>query len=62
MRVITLNINGIRAGARKGFFEWLPKQHADVICLQETKAQMEHLPDFKPSWFIVNRRFFMHAK
>ena len=43
MRVITLNINGIRAGARKGFFEWLPKQHADVICLQETKAQMEHL-------------------
>ncbi|OGO93750.1 MAG: exodeoxyribonuclease III [Coxiella sp. RIFCSPHIGHO2_12_FULL_42_15] len=53
MRVITLNINGIRAGARKGFFEWLPKQHADVICLQETKAQMEHLHDehFRPKGY-----------
>lgn len=43
MRVISLNINGIRAGERKGFFEWLKRARADVICIQETKAQMEHL-------------------
>lgn len=43
LRVITLNINGIRAGARKGFFEWLKTQQADVICLQETKAQLSEL-------------------
>jgi exodeoxyribonuclease-3 len=45
MRVITLNINGIRAGARKGFFDWVQSEKPDVICLQETKAQMAHLKD-----------------
>ncbi len=45
MRIITLNINGIRAAVRKGFFDWLPKQKADVICLQETKAQINDLSD-----------------
>lgn len=40
LRVITANVNGIRAAARKGFFAWLEKQNADVVCLQETKAQM----------------------
>ncbi|MCC7329609.1 MAG: exodeoxyribonuclease III [Gammaproteobacteria bacterium] len=43
MRIITLNVNGIRAAARKGLFEWLPRQRADVICLQEIKAGPEHL-------------------
>lgn len=43
MRIVTLNINGIRAGARKGFFEWMTGQEADVICLQEIRAQPEHL-------------------
>ena len=38
-RIITCNTNGIRAAARKGFFEWLEKQGADVVCIQETKAQ-----------------------
>lgn len=53
MRIITLNINGIRAGARKGFFDWLPQQNADIICLQETKAQMADLPDaiFRPQGY-----------
>ncbi|MEJ2060720.1 MAG: exodeoxyribonuclease III [Gammaproteobacteria bacterium] len=45
MRVISLNANGIRAAARKGFFDWLPKQHADVVCIQETKAQEHQLDD-----------------
>ena len=45
MRVITINVNGIRAAARKGLFEWLPKQRADVICIQETKAQITDLTD-----------------
>ena len=33
MRIITLNANGIRSAARKGFFEWLPGQDADVVCI-----------------------------
>ncbi|MCG3145129.1 MAG: Exodeoxyribonuclease [Gammaproteobacteria bacterium] len=44
MRIITINVNGIRSAARKGFFQWLPKQRADVVCLQETKAQESQLP------------------
>ncbi|SEP14054.1 exodeoxyribonuclease III [Aquisalimonas asiatica] len=43
MRVISLNCNGIRAAARKGFFDWLPQQQADVVCLQELKAQPDQL-------------------
>jgi exodeoxyribonuclease-3 len=39
MRVITLNLNGIRSAAKKGFFDWVLKQKADVICVQELKAQ-----------------------
>jgi len=39
LRVITANLNGIRAANRKGFFPWLENQHADFVCLQELKAQ-----------------------
>ncbi|WP_227815331.1 exodeoxyribonuclease III [Nitrogeniibacter aestuarii] len=39
LRVITINLNGIRSANRKGFFEWMAQQNADVICLQELKAQ-----------------------
>jgi exodeoxyribonuclease-3 len=45
MRVISANLNGIRAAARKGFFDWMVKQKADVICIQETKAQEHQLDD-----------------
>ncbi|MDR2240172.1 MAG: exodeoxyribonuclease III [Zoogloeaceae bacterium] len=39
LRIITLNLNGIRSAARKGFFDWLHEQRADIVCLQELKAQ-----------------------
>ena len=42
-RVITCNTNGIRAAARKGFFDWLASQKADVVCIQEIKAKEEQL-------------------
>lgn len=45
MRIITCNTNGIRAAARKGFFQWLATQNADVVCIQETKAQEHQLTD-----------------
>lgn len=43
MRIISLNLNGVRAAERKGFFLWLAEQDADVVCLQETKAQEHQL-------------------
>ncbi|MBI2296993.1 MAG: exodeoxyribonuclease III [Betaproteobacteria bacterium] len=39
MRIITLNLNGIRSAARKGFFKWTGRSRADVVCVQELKAQ-----------------------
>ena len=45
MRIVTVNVNGIRAAARKGFFAWLGRQNADVVCIQETKAREEQLRD-----------------
>ena len=52
-RIITCNTNGIRAAARKGFFDWLAKQRADVVCIQETKAQEDQLTDpvFTPAGY-----------
>ena len=39
LRIITLNLNGIRSAAKKGLFNWLARQRADVLCVQEVKAQ-----------------------
>ena len=43
MRIITINVNGIRSAARKGLFDWLARQDADVVCLQEIKASADDL-------------------
>ena len=43
MRIVSLNVNGIRSGHSKGFHDWLAKSRADVVCLQETKAQFDDL-------------------
>lgn len=45
MRIITANVNGIRAAAKKGFFQWLAEQKADFICLQEIRADLSQLDD-----------------
>lgn len=53
MKIMTFNCNGIRSAARKGFFEWMQKADVDVVCLQETRAQLEQLTDeiFHPSGY-----------
>lgn len=45
MRILILNVNGIRAAANKGLFEWLIRQRADVICLQEIRAHQSQLEE-----------------
>jgi exodeoxyribonuclease III len=61
--IYTWNVNGIRAIAKKGFTEWLKKSKGDIICLQETKAQPEQIPDevknikgFESYWFSAQRK------
>jgi exodeoxyribonuclease III len=41
MRIISYNVNGIRAAIKKGFIEWLQTDPADIICIQETKASRD---------------------
>ncbi len=45
MRLLSWNVNGIRAMVRKGFLDWLGEESPDVLCLQETKAWPEQVPD-----------------
>ena len=43
MRIISYNVNGIRSAINKGFLNWLQTNPADVICLQEIKANKENI-------------------
>ena len=38
MNIISWNVNGIRAAEKKGFIDWISASDADVVCIQETKA------------------------
>ena len=43
MKIISWNVNGIRAAEKKGLYDFIEKENADIICLQETKAFKEQL-------------------
>ena len=45
LKIITINTNGIRSAVNKGFHLWLAKQDADIVCIQELKAQPSEVPD-----------------
>lgn len=45
MRIISYNVNGIRAAIKKGFLDWLKTNPADTICLQETKAAQDNIDE-----------------
>ena len=53
MRIASLNCNGIRSAARKGFYDWLPQHGLDVVCLQETRCADEDVADplYQPSGY-----------
>jgi len=45
IKILSWNVNGIRAGQRKGFLEWLQKEKPDILCIQETKAEKTQLDE-----------------
>jgi exodeoxyribonuclease-3 len=45
MKILSWNVNGIRAVYKKGFLDWFKKEKPDILCLQETKAMKEQLVD-----------------
>jgi len=46
MRILSWNVNGIRAADKKGLYDWFKKDSPDVLCLQEIKAQPEQVPPY----------------
>ncbi len=61
-RISTFNVNGIRAAERKGFSDWLKETGPDIVCLQETKAQPDQIPDnfealgYHTSWHSAEKK------
>ena len=48
-KILSWNVNGLRAIYKKGFLDWVESENADIICLQETKARPDQLPkDINP--------------
>src|SRR5437016_1982177 len=45
LRLLSWNVNGIRAAQKNGFLEWFEKENADIVCVQETKAQPEQVAE-----------------
>src|SRR5260221_5353250 len=59
-KVISWNVNGIRAAIKKGFVDYVKKENPDIICLQETKAMQGQaeidLPDYTEYWNSATRK------
>ena len=63
MKIISYNVNGIRAAIKKGFIDWLKTNPADIICLQEIKATKDdvdlkqiHALGFETFWFSAQKK------
>ena len=63
MRIISYNVNGLRAAIKKGFLEWLQTHPADVICIQENKAQQSDIDSklfsslgYTDHWFCAQKK------
>lgn len=62
-KIISYNVNGIRAAVAKGFLNWLSEESPDIICLQETKAQPDQLDEnllhpagYHAYWFSAEKK------
>lgn len=63
MKLISWNVNGIRAVVKKGFFDFIRQENPDVLCIQETKGSSEHLDlpldlvsVYKSYWFSAEKK------
>lgn len=63
MRLISYNVNGIRSAIKRGFLDWLKTDPADIICLQETKAEKENIDHrlveelgFQTYWYSAEKK------
>ena len=62
-KIVSYNVNGIRAALKKGFAEWLQASDYDIVCVQESKAQLEQIDTalfehigYKSFWHSANKK------
>ncbi|MDD5198288.1 MAG: exodeoxyribonuclease III [Terrimicrobiaceae bacterium] len=60
MRIVSWNVNGLRSVLGKGFLEWLARENADIVCLQETKARPDQVAEV--AWPGDYERFWNSAE
>jgi len=56
MKIISWNVNGLRANVKKGGFDWFINESPDIYCIQETKAQAEQLEEGIRNLFSITRK------
>jgi exodeoxyribonuclease-3 len=63
MKIISYNVNGIRAAMKKDFLGWLKNSNPDIVCIQESKAQPEQIPvlefqeaGYKSYWYSAKKK------
>ena len=63
MKILSWNVNGIRAAQKKGFLEWLTRESPDILCVQETKAHPDQLdvfllnpPGYQVTWNAAEKK------
>lgn len=63
MRIISYNVNGIRAAIKRGFIDWIKTDPADIICLQEIKASRDDIDieliesaGYRSYWFSAQKK------
>lgn len=62
MRIITYNVNGIRAAIKRGFIDWLKTDPADIVCIQEVKAHETDIERLQLNQQVIAPIFFLHKK
>lgn len=63
MKLISYNVNGLRAAMKKGLLEWMQEEDPDIICFQETKSNFDQIPEdtfkslgYHESWFSAEKK------
>ena len=63
MKIASYNVNGIRAAIKKGLIEWLTEEQPDILCIQETKAHLDQVPEsvfsdlgYQANWFSAEKK------
>lgn len=61
IRIVSVNVNGIRSAAKKGLFSWLTSVEADIVCLQEVRAYPDQFPE-EESQFVEKFNYFRYLR